>query len=114
MKLINKNSGKVISPNLKIASGWLEASLGLLNQPKGTAMLFNTRWGIHTFGMKYPIDVIVLDSKYKIVRIKFDLKPNRFFFWNPSFTTIIELPTSKSRRKKDLYLKVNEKIYCTE
>jgi uncharacterized membrane protein (UPF0127 family) len=75
MKLINKTTGKLITKNLKVASDWIEASIGLLNQPKGTAMLFKTRWGIHTFGMKYPINVLVLNHQMKVVQIGKNLKP---------------------------------------
>lgn len=103
MKLINKSTGKIVTKNLKIASNWLEASLGLLNQPKGTAILFHTRWGIHTFGMKYPIDVFVLDNQLKIAQIKRNLKPNRIFFWNPIYEYIIEKEAkeSKTTRERD-------------
>lgn len=101
MKLINKTTGHIISNQLKVASSWVEASLGLLNQPKGTAMLFNTRWGIHTFGMKYPIDIIILDQKLKVVQIKHQLQPNRIFFWNPKYSCIIEM-AFKSKKKISL------------
>lgn len=96
MKLINQTNQKTISSSLKIAKSLLESTLGLLNQEKGVAMLFITRFGIHTFLMKYPIDILILDDKYKIMQIKRLLKPNRLFFWNPNYTKIIELPSQKN------------------
>ncbi len=70
-------------------------------------MLFYTRWGIHTFGMKYPIDIIVLDNQQKIIQIKYDLKPNRIFFWNPKYSSIIELPTELTKLKMNEILIVS-------
>lgn len=54
---------------------------------------FSLFWsGIHTFGMKFPIDVVVLDDNTTVKRIKRDMKPGRFFFWSPKYKKILELP----------------------
>lgn len=95
MRLLNLTRKQTITSQLMIAKTWLEATIGLLNKPKGTAMLFKTRWGIHTFGMKYSIDVLILDKEMKIVKVKRNLPPNYFFFWNPLYSTVIELPSQK-------------------
>lgn len=96
MKLINLTQKQTITSQLVVAETWLDATIGLLNKPKGTAMLFHTSWGIHTFGMKYPIDVLILDGKMKVIKIKRYLKPNQLFFWNPIFSNIVELPDNKT------------------
>lgn len=49
--------------------------------------------GVHTFGMKFPIDVVVLDEGGVVRAIKRDIKPNRCFFWNPKHRRVLELPT---------------------
>lgn len=95
MILLNKTTNKKITNNLKIATNFLQSLFGLIKEKEDTAMLLYTRFGIHTFFMKYPIDVIVLDSKNKIVQIKKNLKPNTFFVWNPKYKKIIELPNKK-------------------
>lgn len=70
---------------------WYLTWKGLLgSQPQAT--LFYTRFGIHTFGMNYPIDVVILDNKAIVQKIKENLQPNRFFFWNPLYKTVLELP----------------------
>ena len=93
MLLINHTTNEIISQKLFIANSFLENISGLLRQKRGTSMLFITRFGIHTFFMKYPITVLVLNNKNQIVQIKQNLKPNRIFIWNPKYTKIIELPT---------------------
>ncbi len=66
-------------------------SLGLIDKKNSPPMVFYTRFGIHTFFMSYPIDVLVLDKNKQVKKIKKNLKPNRFFFYNPKYITVIEL-----------------------
>ena len=61
-------------------------------------MLFKTRFGIYTFFLREPIDVVVLDRSFKVVKLKEDLKPNKLFFWNPVYPYIIELPQGHIRK----------------
>ncbi len=96
MILYNKTTNKKITNNLKIAENFYQNLLGLLKEKEGTAMLFKTRFGIHTFFMKYPIDVIVLNKNNKVIQIKKNLKPNKLFLWNPKYSKIIELPNNIS------------------
>jgi uncharacterized membrane protein (UPF0127 family) len=94
MKLVNLTQKVTVTNNLIIAKTFIQSTIGLLNQPQGTFMMFNTRWGIHTFGMKYPINILVLDQKMKVIKIKQNLQPNKVFFWNPVYKSIIEIPTT--------------------
>lgn len=83
---------------------------GLLGTNQPYALLLKTRWGIHTFGMHYAIDVIILDKTNKIVNLKQNLKPNQVFVWNPKYDTVLELPEGYIREKK---LKIGEKVSFT-
>jgi len=74
---------------------------------KPQPILFKTRFGIHTIGVRYPIDVIILDRKNIVQKIKEGLQPNSLFFWNPSFNKVVELPHGTIKDKK---LKINQKI----
>ncbi len=65
---------------------------GLIGASRPYPLLLQTRWGIHTFGLRFSIDVIVLSQKQKVVSLKVDLKPNRIFVWNPKYHCVIELP----------------------
>jgi uncharacterized membrane protein (UPF0127 family) len=94
MILYNKTTNKKITNNLKIAKNFYQNLLGLLKEKEGTAMLFKTRFGIHTFFMKYPIDVIVLNKNNKVIQIKKNLKPNNLFIWSPQYAKIIEIPSA--------------------
>lgn len=74
--------------------------IGLIGQKKAFPVLIKTRFGIHTFFLKFPIDVLILDKDNKTVKIKKNLKPNRIFLWNPKFNRIIELPEGEIEKKK--------------
>jgi len=69
-----------------------QASLGLLAAVEAYPVFFKTRFGIHTFFMKYSIDVLILDKAGRVIALKENLKPFRIFLWNPLFDRVIELP----------------------
>lgn len=92
MIIKNKTNGKILSENAVKAKTYKQRAFGLLLAKKAATMIFQTRFGIHTLFMKYPIDVLVLDKENKIAALKRDLKPNRIFVWNIKHDTIIELP----------------------
>ncbi len=73
---------------------------GLLGSKKAYPVLLKTRFGIHTLGMKFPIDVIILDKNNFVVKLAKNLKPNHIFLWNPLYETCIELPTGEIAKRK--------------
>jgi len=85
---------------VKILKGFKERVVGLLGSKEAFPVLIYTRFGIHTFFLKFPIDVVVLNKKNKVVKISKNLKPNRIFLWNPLLNKIIELPSGEVERNK--------------
>lgn len=80
---------------------YFQSLIGLIGKSHPEPVLIKTRFGIHTFGLKFPIDVLVLDKTneeniYKIIKIKQNLPPNRFFFWNLHYSIIIEIPQNNN------------------
>ena|SRR5581483_4160822 len=82
------------------AKTWREKSQGLLGKQNAYALYFETRWGIHTISMKFPIDVVILDDQNRAAVLKRDLEPNRFMWWNPRYKKVLELPAGTIRAKK--------------
>ncbi len=68
-----------------------EKCIGLMGKSKPENIYFETRWGIHTFFMKFPIDVIVLDREGRVTVLFVNLKPWRIAFWNPKYERVLEL-----------------------
>lgn len=110
MVLKNLTQNTTLATDLKICASIADLSLGLLNPKNPRALLFKTRFGLHTFGLKETIDVLVLDGKNKVVVIQENLKSNRLFFWDPKYDTVVELPqgTIKSSQTK-----INDQIELT-
>ncbi len=97
--LKNKTKNSIVSKEIKILSGVFKKGVGLIGK-KPEAVILYTRFGVHTFGMKYPLDIIILDNKLKVVRFKENLMPNRIFLWNPIYKTVIELKGGTVKNSK--------------
>lgn len=78
MKIVSKN--KTIAENVKIADSFISRLIGLMFS-KGLigfdALLIKPCNSIHTFFMRYNIDVVFLDKEMRIVRIIRNIRPWR-------------------------------------
>ncbi len=92
MIIKNKSKKTVLNKHASYSYSLLAKSVGLIGQKKAKAIVLTTRFGIHTFGLRFPIDVIILNNKNEVVVLKKALHPNRIFMWNPKYKQVIELP----------------------
>lgn len=83
---------------VKKAQGFRKHVIGLIGAKKAEPLLLTTRFGIHTFGVNFPIDVVILDRSFRIVCAKPFLQQNRVFFWPPIYDTVIELPAGSIQK----------------
>lgn len=81
-------------------SSFYNRAKGLIGETRAKNILLKTRFGIHTFGVKFPIDVVILDKRNCAVRLKEQLKPNSFFFWPIRYNTVLELPSQTIKEQK--------------
>ncbi len=98
-KVTNLSNGSVLSKNLKFTISFIDKLLGLLKKSNPRSIFFKTRFGIHTFFLKQPIDVIILDNDDKVVKLAC-MVPNKLFFWNPKYSQVLELPSATIQRTK--------------
>ena len=75
------------------------------------AVFFKTRFGIHTFFLRFPIDIVILDQNDKVVCLKKKLKQNRIYLWPVKFEKVIELAEGEIDR---LNLKIGSKVEISE
>lgn len=73
---------------------------GLIGKNEAESVYFQTRFGIHTFFLKFPIDVVVLDKNNKVVKLQQNLAPNRIFVCNPRYFYVLELPKNTINKMK--------------
>lgn len=74
-------------------------TFGLMGKDKAYPIYFKTRLGIHTFFLKFPIDVVILDKQKRVVKLVENLSPNSFLLWNLKYNNVIELPYGTIKRK---------------
>ncbi|QQS38858.1 DUF192 domain-containing protein [Candidatus Woesebacteria bacterium] len=81
--------------------------VGLMFTPTVHPIYFKTRFGIHTFFVRNPIDVLILDNEFIVRKMIVNLKPWRVFLWNPRYNNVIELPGSSIVKQR---IKLGSKI----
>lgn len=97
----------MIIKNAKRATSFMDRALGLLNPNSPRILILQTRFGIHTFFMKEKIDVLILDDKSRVVKIRENLSPFKLFFYNPKHSLVVEMPGGLIRKKG---ISINDKI----
>jgi len=70
--------------------------VGLLGERElraGDGLLIVPSQGVHTWGMRFPIDIAVLDGDWKVIAMRRDLRPFRMtrMFWKAA--AVLELPS---------------------
>lgn len=78
---------------------WSEKVRGLIGASPVYPVFFSTRWGIHTFGVRSAIDVLILDDSMHVVTVRHNLPPNRIFLWSPVYKYVAELPAGSIKEK---------------
>lgn len=101
MKIINASRQTIISGDAVIANSLFSRVKGLLGKKEfkaGSAIILKPCNSIHTFFMKFPIDVMFLDKRDKVVKVIHSLKPNRItsIYWRASY--VIELPADTFKK----------------
>lgn len=92
MKLVNKTKNRIIVEQIGIAITFMQKSVGLLDAKEPASLFLKTRFGIHTAGMHFAIDSAILDADFKVAVMRENIAPGKFFFWNPKYKNVIELP----------------------
>ena len=100
LKVTNRSKTTVIAANAKEAKNLFAKSIGLIGKRKAYAIILETRFGIHTFGLNFPIDCLVLNRKKEIVDRKENISPWGLYFWNPKYNFVIELPAGTIKKSK--------------
>ena len=95
MKVINKTRQATLAENAAVAKTPLKRMIGLLNRKgfePGEALIIKPCNSIHTFFMRFPIDVIFVDRDSRITRTIRSMRPFRIsgIYLNALFS--IELP----------------------
>ena len=95
MVILNLTRQSVPARNARPAKGFRDRLRGLIGRRFSDSMdgmVFDRCNAIHTFFMKYPIDVIFTDEKYKVLKTSAAFPPWRPFLACRNAYYVIELP----------------------
>ncbi len=90
----------MVSLKVKHLKTLSQKTTGLLNVKVAYPVYFNTHFGIHTFGLGFFIDVIIINKQNVVQKVVQSLAPNRVLFWNPRYDGVIELPVGTIKELK--------------
>ena len=96
VKVTNANRSTVIGDHIEIADTSLTRLFGLLGRRSldtGRGLWIKPSSGVHTFGMKFAIDVIGLDKQRRVIKLWPDLVPWRVTTVSTKLSSVVELPS---------------------
>lgn len=95
MLFINSTRNTTLANKGNIANTFLTRLVGLLGKSKmekGEGLLIQPCSSVHTFFMRFPIDIVYIDKNNKVTKIVKNLKPFRASFGTINTNAVIELP----------------------
>lgn len=110
MVLINKTNNTIISQNVVVADTFFKRLKGLMftkELPDQSSLHIIPCSEIHTFNMRYSIDILYLDANNKILDINEELQPGKIGKRVKNAVSVIELPSGKIKK---LDIKVGQAV----
>ena len=92
--IVNKTKNKILAHEHTVYRGILQAKGLMFSGKKAAVFPFSVprKVSLHTLFVFYPIDILLLDSKFKVLEIKEKLEPFAFFTSKNKANYVIELP----------------------
>lgn len=92
--VVNTTRDSVLGERIAVAETSLSRMVGLLGQSglePGAGLLIVPSQAVHTIGMRFAIDVLFVDRKWRVVHLRPAMIPNRVAgHWSAQF--VLELP----------------------
>jgi len=95
LRITNPARGTVLAERVKVADTSITRFIGLLGRrglPAGEGLLIKPSNGVHTLGMRFSIDVLLLDRAGFVVAAYNNLRPFRVTRLNWKAAMALELP----------------------
>jgi uncharacterized protein len=96
VRAVNTTRGTVLGECIRVADTGLSRIIGLLGERElslGDGLLIVPSQGVHTWGMMFPIDIVVLDSDWNVLALRRRMRQFRMtrIFWKAA--AVLELPS---------------------
>jgi uncharacterized protein len=103
IEIVNLTKNAVVGTRIRVADKAFTRLVGLLgskNLEPGCGLLIEPSSGIHTFGMRFPIDVVSLDAQMRVLGTWENLGPYRFAAIHWRTRRVLELPVGTIRTSR--------------
>jgi uncharacterized membrane protein (UPF0127 family) len=94
VKVVNETKGEVVCDRVEVANTSMRRLFGLLGRRglgSNEGLWIKPSSGVHTMGMMFPIDVVGLDRKGKVLKLWNNLVPFRLTSVSWKMHSVIEL-----------------------
>jgi uncharacterized protein len=96
VRVVNETRGTVLGECVRVADTGLSRIVGLLGErklPPGDGLLIVPSQGVHTWGMLFSIDIVVLDGGWNVLALRRRMRAFRMtrLFWKAA--AVLELPS---------------------
>jgi len=97
MKIRIKHNGQILFENIQAANSMTSRLIGLMfrSSPSGDGLLLDPCNSIHTFFMRYPLDVVFLGKNNQVVKIIRNLRPWKMTWIYFKARKVLETPSGK-------------------
>jgi len=100
LRILDRTRQAVLATQADVADTSRKRNVGLLKHsslPEGEGLWIVPCEGVHTFGMKFPIDVVFLDRRKRVLKVRPDMGPWRVSLCLPAHS-VLELPAGTAAR----------------
>lgn len=95
MDVWNENRSVSIGDRIEVAENSARRVIGLLGRAgllRGEGLWIKPCSGVHTFGMRFPIDIVGLNQNLHVVKLAENVRPNKIAAVSWIVRSVLELP----------------------
>lgn len=103
IRVVNQTRGTTVGESVQLADTSLTRLWGLLGRrgvEAGGGLWIMPSSGVHTLGMRFPIDVVGLDKNMRVIKVWHALAPNRVTSVSMKMRSVIELAAGQIRNTR--------------
>lgn len=104
--VLNTTKGTTLASSAELATTYAQRRQGLLGRSsleEGEGLIIRPCKGVHSFGMKFPIDVAYVSKGGKVIHIISPLLPNRLGPLTLRAAWVLELPQGSLLRTETVF-----------